>query len=63
MAKDRVVPSRPAQDLETFVNKPLGLNYDIKGDLPLRELNLNNIDLTKLANVVATLIKDLRSRK
>jgi hypothetical protein len=61
MARDRVIPSRPVQDLETLVNKKQKLNYNIKGDTPLRELNLSTVDLNTLANVVATLIKDLRS--
>jgi hypothetical protein len=60
MAKDRIIPSRSVQDLETLVNKKLNLKFDIKGDTPLREINLETITLERLTNIVATLIKDLK---
>jgi len=61
MAKDRVIPSRSIQDLETLVNKKLNLKFDIKGDRPLRELNSEASTIQDLFNVLATLIKDLKN--
>ena len=59
MARDRVIKSRAVQDLETFVNKKNKLQFNIKNDTALRELNLDTITLEQLTNIVATLIKDL----
>ena len=60
VARDRVIPSRPVQDLQTFINKQIINNFNINNDTSLRELNVTTVTLEQLANIVATLIKDLR---
>lgn len=63
MKKDRVIPGRDTQDLTDFINKiSIGKPYEVTNYKEIRNLDINTATIENLANVVATLVNDLKKK-
>ena len=63
MQKQRVIPGRETQDLAQFINKmSIGKPYEVTNYKETRNLDLNTATIENLGHLIATLIKDLKTK-
>lgn len=63
MQKQRVIPGRDSQDLSQFINKmSIGKPYEVINFKETRNLDVSGMTLANLANIVGTLIQDLKNK-
>jgi hypothetical protein len=63
VGKERIIPTRMQQDVETMINKLIaGKTMNVYKFTETRDLNPTTATLTNVANVLATLIDDLRKK-
>lgn len=63
MKKYRIIRTRSIEEIEKAINKiGQGRGFIIKNDNDERTLDIKNINTTQLANIVATLIKELEKK-
>lgn len=63
ISKERVVPGREVQDLNSMIQKlTIGNPYEIKNLNELRNLDLNNCTIGDIARILGTLIQDMKNK-
>lgn len=61
--KERVISSRSTQDIEKLINKlTSGKTFIVNNWKEKRDININNASLDDVANLLATLVNDLKQK-